>query len=662
MFHFKHLPIKYKLLLVMAAPLLLAAFFIVSKLIILKQSADQMSSAYQLSELSIAGNKLVHEIQKERGMSAVFLSSQGERFKDKLTRQRKESTKNVSAFSKLRKLQVATADNKEVSSVLSSVDKKLKSLPTLQQNISNLSVPQATAIAQLTALNKDLLEINTQLSLTVNEPELSRLATAYVYFLQAKERAGIERAVIASILAQNAATPDQQRKAMALSIEQAKFTELFNNLANDKLKNDAQKHIDTELWQRVDDVRAEIFQKRSNYSTAADAWFDMATQRIERLKLAEQAIEHDFQKIISHHKEESQYTLYSIIVVALIGTLLTLALSIYSIQSINKQLGVLSNAMRELGENSDLRAQAEVLSNDDLGQLASLFNKMVKHIRDLINNMKEADHSLNNTLINLERISGNISQQVDAGSEQTQMAAVAMNEMGSTVQEVALNCSNAASQSEEANNSAEAGNQLLESVRAEMKHLSHELDSTNHVIQALANDSNEIGSILDVIRGVAEQTNLLALNAAIEAARAGEQGRGFAVVADEVRSLASKTQESTGQIHENIEKLQQGSHQAVSAISESLERAATTDKSLNNTIDNIAAIISQVSAVNKQNMQIATATEEQSIAVEDINRNVQFIQQQYDDTNGNIQQLHNVTGEVNQLSQQLSEHVKKFKL
>jgi len=657
---FKNLSIKAKLLIMAGAPLVLALFFIANRLIEVQADAANMSVAHELSEVAVAGNQLVHEIQKERGSSAVYLGSQGSRFKNEVRLQRQQTDKSVSHFLAVYKRVRGDIENAKIKRLLSDIAQQLGGLPKLRQGIDSLNIPLAQAIGTLTQANTNLLNINTMLAAEVNDSATSRLAISYVYFLNAKERAGIERAVVSSILAGNQASAKQKERSITLAVEQNRYMQLFEEMAIPATLAMAKQEMDSGIENKVANVRQTVWTNNTNFGIEAQAWFALASQRINGLKAAESRIERNFQQVLSDKKGQANSSFTLLLIMSFLAAGATAALCIYSSQLINKQLNSISIAMRGLGQNSDLSVQATAYAKDDLGQLALSFNQMVSHIRGLINNMKNADNSLNTTLKSLQDVSNNVNSQVNSGLEQTQMAAVAMNEMGSTVQEVAQNCSSAAARSEQANKSAQAGSQLLQSVREEMKSLSSELSGSHEVIHQLAEDSSEIGSILDVIRGVAEQTNLLALNAAIEAARAGEQGRGFAVVADEVRSLASKTQESTGQIQENIEKLQVGSRKAVNAITQSLELASTTDTSLNNTIDSIGEIIDQISDVNNMNIQIATATEEQSSTVEEINRNVQVIKQQYDDTSGSVSELHQATEEVSQLSQQLSGNVKQF--
>jgi methyl-accepting chemotaxis protein len=180
------------------------------------------------------------------------------------------------------------------------------------------------------------------------------------------------------------------------------------------------------------------------------------------------------------------------------------------------------------------------------------------------------------------------------------------------------------------------------------------------VIKSVADNSNEIGSILDVINGVATQTNLLALNAAIEAARAGEQGRGFAVVADEVRSLAHKTSESTSRIQQMIEQLQQRSQEGVEAMLSSEACADTTVIGFNGLFEQLKNITAQSSELSGMNLQNAAATEEQSATVEEVNRNIEFIQQSYHSTNKNASQLKQTAESLDSVAKRLMDDVSRF--
>src|SRR5699024_2663108 len=208
---------------------------------------------------------------------------------------------------------------------------------------------------------------------------------------------------------------------------------------------------------------------------------------------------------------------------------------------------------------------------------------------------------------------------------ETDMVASAMNEMSTTVQEVARNTAQTAEASQGADDESKAGVLVAEEAIRGIEELIVEIESAAQVVQQVEADTESISAVLDVIQGIAEQTNLLALNAAIEAARAGEQGRGFAVVADEVRTLASRTQNSTEEIQDMIERLQNGVKRAVGAMTDAQERAKVGSECVEKASQSLHVIAAEVTTINDMNTQVATAAEEQSAVAEEINRNITTI-------------------------------------
>ena len=229
-----------------------------------------------------------------------------------------------------------------------------------------------------------------------------------------------------------------------------------------------------------------------------------------------------------------------------------------------------------------------------------------------------------------------------------------MTEMTSTIQEVVRNINITAEKARNTSNDANTGKQVINQATAQIQELSTQLELAGETIHQLEQDTESITTILDVIRGISEQTNLLALNAAIEAARAGEQGRGFAVVADEVRALASRTQESTEEISQMIEKLLSGSHQAVDVTTVCRDQAKKAVEQANTVRSTLDAITESVSEISDMSNQVATATEEQAAVSEEINRNIVRIEEMSGSIVERISQLSNssdsLTGEANALN------------
>ncbi len=310
----------------------------------------------------------------------------------------------------------------------------------------------------------------------------------------------------------------------------------------------------------------------------------------------------------------------------------------------------------------DLTIRVEVHTNDEIGELGRNVNTFIEKLHSIIGQITDATSQLAAASEELAAIMKQTTASILTQQKETTMVASAMTQMSATVQEVAQNADGAASAAEQADNEAMTGRKVVNETAETITELAQDIEKSSHVIEKLRGDSENIGAVLDVIKSIAEQTNLLALNAAIEAARAGEQGRGFAVVADEVRSLAQRTQESTTEIESLIDDLQGGAENAVTVMGNSRDLANTTVEKALLADKSLGSITGAVGSINQMNTQIATASEEQTAVSEEIQRNVINIQRIADETSLGAEQTTNASVELATLSAQLSALVGQFKL
>jgi len=321
------------------------------------------------------------------------------------------------------------------------------------------------------------------------------------------------------------------------------------------------------------------------------------------------------------------------------------------------------NAMKDISEGEgDLTSRLDVSGKDEIGQLASSFNGFITKIQGVVREVTASTSQLSAAAEEMSMITDETRSGVQRQQSETALVATAVTEMSSTVHEVANSAETAASSASQADTQSEQGKQIVSSTVSSIRTLASEVETAATVIAQLEKDTESIGSVLEVIRGIAEQTNLLALNAAIEAARAGEQGRGFAVVADEVRSLASRTQESTREIQEMIERLQKGSRDAVSAMQSGQEQAQQTVEQASQAEISLGEISAAVAQINEMNAHIAEASRQQGEVVEEIDKNIINITQVADSSASGADQLSTASQEMAGLAVNLEEQVSHFKI
>ncbi|MEZ6939682.1 methyl-accepting chemotaxis protein [Aeromonas sp. S12(2024)] len=339
-------------------------------------------------------------------------------------------------------------------------------------------------------------------------------------------------------------------------------------------------------------------------------------------------IDNELAALRAERESNMHASLQSSVLVILLILGITLAATIIVGNRVTKPLADAVLALNDIANgDGDLTQRLKVQSQDEIGQLASAFNRFVERIQSVVSQVGETSNHLFSAVDKLHHLSEHYDHQMQGHSRETDQVVTAVTEMSSTAQEVAASASNAATATSDAARESDAARGVVSGAINSINRLVGEVHTASGVIEQLAQETAKIGSVVEVIRGIAEQTNLLALNAAIEAARAGEQGRGFAVVADEVRSLAGRTQQSTKEINEMLQRLQGGVKQAVEVMQASEDRSQETVQEASHIASSLDSMVMAVSTINDMNIQIATAAEEQHAVSEEINKNLVAIQQ-----------------------------------
>jgi len=345
-----------------------------------------------------------------------------------------------------------------------------------------------------------------------------------------------------------------------------------------------------------------------------------------------------------------------------VGVFTAISLAVIITRSIIPPLNLISKGLLEIKNKNDMTISLDNHGNDEITAMADALNNVFTTFKSSLHEVSSASNQISVTAEETSIISTQIADSIQSQAGQTELIATAINEMTATAKEVAQNISSTSHASDEANVHVSTGTNIMKKTIFTINELAEKISSTSQTVSELEEDSLEISTVLEVINSIAEQTNLLALNAAIEAARAGEQGRGFAVVADEVRALAARTQESTGQINDIINKLQNSAKVAVTSIVQSQKQVDEVVNQAKLSGEILITISDVITNINDMSSQIATASEQQGVVAEEININVVNIHDRTQENVDAVSESSKSGRELAELSVQMQMLVSKFKI
>jgi len=347
----------------------------------------------------------------------------------------------------------------------------------------------------------------------------------------------------------------------------------------------------------------------------------------------------------------------TVLIIALIIGFYAARFSCMQINNVVKEIDLILNNIL----SGNFSVKMDESRAGDIGRLGATVNHFSNQLENIIHEIQSSVSDLHTASNNLSSVTETTTENIMQQNKETELVSTAAEQMSITSNEVAQNTATAADSSRLADINAQSGSDISNAALKGIKHLVENLDNSARVIQELQTDTNDISMVLDVIREISEQTNLLALNAAIEAARAGEQGRGFAVVADEVRTLASRTQKSTDQIKDLIDRLQTGANNAVTVMASSIEEAHTNSSQVEEVASSLNKIKQEIVSINSVLTQVASASEQQSATSHEIANNIASISSIADRTSQSTQSLHTAEQDLDNVTSRLDNVISVFK-
>ncbi|MEZ8579577.1 methyl-accepting chemotaxis protein [Vibrio lentus] len=650
---------KQKIIALLTLPILGFLWLSVSAISKGVETTSEMSSLNQLTRLSVVYSELVHELQKERGMTAGFIGSQGTKFVSELRAQRTSADNRRNQRTEY--WQSAEIDLPQISRLNTEISQSLNQITSIRNRVDSQSIPLSEALGYYTKLNAKLLSVSALIAELSSDATITTETIAYYNFLQGKERAGIERAVLNNTFSKNEFAPGMLVKFISLVTEQNTYFSNFEVLGNPDNVRFFEQQLNDRSVAEVEKLRDVAESKMSGFDVDPVYWFAQSTARIVQLKKTENELADSLIALTDQKTQQAQSAMMGSITMFVVITLFATFISFKAITDLTTRVKDLTRVLSKVRHDNDLTVRATYEGNSELGQISSSLNETLEKFSGVIDSLSQSSLTLASAAEETAQTCQYNSNTLVEQQDQIGLIATATEELSATVSEVAAKTQQTASSAKLADEQSQAGLSTVQHSYQSIETLASEINGLAEKITHLHESSNNINSVIDVIKSVADQTNLLALNAAIEAARAGEQGRGFAVVADEVRTLAQRTQESTLEIEGFISSLQSDVQTAFNVIDNSKKmssRAVEDSRGVEQTLQDISGAVSEIFSMTEQ---IATATEEQAVVTQDIAQNVVAVEQKSTESTTGATQIAATAKEQAELATSLKELSNTFK-
>ncbi|MBK1873735.1 methyl-accepting chemotaxis protein [Marinobacter sp. 1-3A] len=660
-----------KLTTLVVPALLVIIYFAVESITMNARQLSDMQQLRSLVQLAGIGDPLIETLQKERGRSVVVLSAGSDldaarQDKQALASQRRQTDDRTTNYhTRLASLQEEADFGPELTSSIQAVSQELAGLDRLRSNVDKGSLNGLEAGKHYTQLINALLNRIPLIISRSTDSALTRDTSAYYALAEAAEAAGKERAAGAALISSgDFDLPAIQRIAAFEGHQEAFVREAAAMLIGEPTLLAALNSLPaTEESRNLQEKRDTLFSSPSGmYALNSAEWFGITTDRLGNLNQFRKTLLDRTYAAAEKGAADARSDLFMASGIAAASIIIVFALILVMVRMINGQINSLLQGVRFAMDNKDLTRQIQNTCKDEIGNIGRAINELFGKFGSALQHIDKASVQLATATEETSSTANQNATQAKNQQAQIEQVAAATEEMSATSEQISQNTLQVADAANNVMERSRTGEEVLQGSVRRIRSLASSVNDVNTVIEQLESRSSSIVEVVDVIRKVADQTNLLALNAAIEAARAGEHGRGFAVVADEVRALARQTHDSTTQIEDIVNGFKVITDNASLSITTSHKLANETSEQSSELEQTFAAILGDINSISDMATQIATASEQQVAVTRELAGNMEAVSEVAILTLTGSQEISHVTGEQARLARQLQDLANDFKV